>query len=159
VELKEYLGKEVKDVASGFTGIAIQVIEYLSGVTQVGIQPKSEGGNYPDAYTIDTNLVDIVGPGISDRVVPPNPDDFTGMKLGDTLRDKASKITGVATHKSTFMNGCVTVMLTGEVKTGSDKPPRQEWINARMLEKVEKEPVKPKEGRSGGPSMKACRPL
>lgn len=159
MELNEYLGKEVKDVASGFTGIAIQTIEYLSGVTQVGIQPKSEGGVFPDAYTIDTNLVDVIGDGISDRVIAPNPEDFAGMKLGDTLRDKVSKITGVATHKSTFMNGCINIMLTCEVKAGSDKPPRQEWINARMLEKIEKEPVKPKEGRSGGPSMKAHRPV
>lgn len=157
MELHEYLGKEVKDVSSGFTGIAVQTIEYLSGSTQVGIQPKSTGESYPEAYTIDTNLVDVIGPGVSDRVVAPNPADFAGMKLGDTLRDKVSKITGVATHMATFMNGCINVMLTGEVKSGSDKLPRQEWINARMLEKIEKEPVKPKEGRSGGPVMKAHR--
>lgn len=157
MELTDYLGKEVRDSASGLTGIAIQVTEFLSGVRQVGIQPKtSDGSTFPEAYAIDDNLVDVVGDGISNRIIPPNPADYEGFKLGDMVRCKVTKIKGIATHKATFMNGCVTFCVCGEV-TEPGKSPSQEWINSRMLEPVDAPPVAAKPGRSGGPSMKAPR--
>ena len=158
MELTDYLGKEVRDVASGLTGLCLQVTEYLSGVRQVGIQPKSlDGTAFPETYTIDDNLIEVLGDGISSRVIPINQGDCADIKLGDQVRDKVTKFKGTMTHKSMFMNGCTLVCVTSEL-TEKEKP-LEEWFNAKMVEKVESvAPVVPKtERKSGGPSMRAPR--
>lgn len=38
------LGAEVEDRVTGFVGIAVSRVEYLTGCTQIGVQPKGEPG-------------------------------------------------------------------------------------------------------------------
>lgn len=94
-ELK--LGMEVKDAVSGFTGTAVQVTENMSGMRQIGIQPKSENGaSVPEAHFFDYQLVDILGDGVSGLVTPQPP---VAIDLGREVADKATGFKGIAVEK------------------------------------------------------------
>ena len=55
---KKVLGKKVKDVVTGFEGIAVGVAHYLNGCTRVCIQPR--GLKDKDGGTVDSEWVDDV---------------------------------------------------------------------------------------------------
>ena len=40
-----YVGKQVIDIVSGFTGVAVSKIEYMNGCIQFNIQPKCKDDN------------------------------------------------------------------------------------------------------------------
>lgn len=48
------LGDEVKDMVTGFKGIAVARHEFLNGCARIGVQPKiKKDGALPDEYTFD----------------------------------------------------------------------------------------------------------
>lgn len=55
---KEILGKKVKDVVTGFEGIAVGIAHYLNGCTRICIQPR--GLKDKDGGTVDSEWVDDV---------------------------------------------------------------------------------------------------
>ena len=60
------LGSKVKDKVTGFEGIAVSRIEYLSGCVQYGVRPRYDEeemkGKYPEVEYIDEGqLEDIPG--------------------------------------------------------------------------------------------------
>jgi len=59
------LGREAKDVITGFSGIIIAKAEYLFGCTQYGIAPKSIDGKIRDTEWFDEGRVIKIGKGIS----------------------------------------------------------------------------------------------
>jgi len=59
------LGQEVKDLVSGFTGIAVAKDEWLNGCLRYGIQGKvDKEGKLPDPKWIDAVQLEIIGEGI-----------------------------------------------------------------------------------------------
>lgn len=60
------LGKEVRDIISGCTGIACSHIEYLNGCEQIGIRPRvGADGKFPDAFYADVDNVEVIGDGVA----------------------------------------------------------------------------------------------
>jgi hypothetical protein len=59
------LGAQVEDMATGFTGIAVSRVVFLSGGTQYGVLPRvAADGTMADALYIDDVRLRVVGPGI-----------------------------------------------------------------------------------------------
>jgi hypothetical protein len=138
----DYLGKTVKDLTSGFSGVCIQTLENLAGNIQLAIQPKCAEGatDMPDAMFIDWHLVEIVDEGLSSRVTPvPNP---STIPLGAEVIDKVTKVKGIATAKATYINGCEAFSLESEASKNDKggKPPVY-WHSALRLEQTKKQPV------------------
>ena len=53
-------GKTGTDVVTGFTGVIISRVEYLTGCAQYGIQPSiNKDGVVPDVRYVDEGRVDI----------------------------------------------------------------------------------------------------
>lgn len=68
------LGQQVKDVVTGFTGIAMSRVEWMNGCVRLGLQPQvDKDGKHPDLVYIDEVQLEVSGP----RVVLPAADEVT----------------------------------------------------------------------------------
>lgn len=160
------LGSEVCDAITGFTGIVTQRCDHMNGNIQYAVQPKSfEGANYPEAMFIDYHTLDVIGVGVSERAAVA---DVPTIVLGQRVRDRASGFTGIATMKSTYINGCVSFGVMPEVRKEAllQEAPQPSWIDHNRLEVVNDGLIadKPKTPESevakkpsGGPAMKVPR--
>jgi hypothetical protein len=73
------LGQHVRDVVTGFTGIATAKVEYINGCTQFAIQPATAAdGKYPEPVYLDHQRLEVVGAG------PAMPSSDTGGVMRDT---------------------------------------------------------------------------
>jgi len=55
------LGDEVKDMVTGFKGIATSITTYINGCRRIGVQPPmGKDGKYPDAWHIDEPQLSII---------------------------------------------------------------------------------------------------
>lgn len=69
------LGDEVIDKVTGFSGIAMYRIEYLTGCNRIGVQPKvREDGTLPEYQTFDEPQLEVVKP----KAVPRGPTNVGG---------------------------------------------------------------------------------
>lgn len=59
------LGAAVRDVVSGFTGIATARVEYITGFVQYCVQPELHEGRYDDARYFDHQQLQIIGDGVT----------------------------------------------------------------------------------------------
>jgi hypothetical protein len=62
------LGQKVRDMVTGFEGIAVARIEYLNGCIQYCVKPKSQNGEMPEGQYIDHQQLEVVGNGVD--IVP-----------------------------------------------------------------------------------------
>lgn len=58
--LSDYIGKNLTDTVTGFTGRCIGVVSYETGVDQVLIQPKARDGAFVAGQWIDIARIEIV---------------------------------------------------------------------------------------------------
>lgn len=59
------LGKKVKCMVTGFTGIATARVEFINGCVQICVKPKAgKDGKMPDGEYIDIHQIEIVGNGV-----------------------------------------------------------------------------------------------
>lgn len=54
------LGEEVRDVITGFKGVAISKISYLTGCVQYGVKPKAKNGKMLDVEYIDEDQLEPI---------------------------------------------------------------------------------------------------
>lgn len=165
------LGCKVKCVITGFTGIAFQGVELMSGSVQYAVQPPLPTlkvplpGAIPDAINIDAQLLEFVDIGVSDRVTLAEP---TAISLGNEVEDLATGVKGTAITKHTFINGCVYFhILPKQSKEQKEKGiiPDSEFVDCKRLKKIsdglaKKAAVtlsKPLTERTGGPMTRASR--
>jgi len=165
------LGNTVRDTITGYTGIAAQQLELISGTIQFAVQPKidkkAESGKYPDATNIDVQMLEFVDDGVAARVTQPTA--IIPFELGNTVKDTVTGFTGIATGKHTFINGCVYFSVTPPMsKEDKEKgtQPEAGFFDAGRLARTGKgvaqsyvkapEVEKTKE-RPGGPSTRARR--
>ena len=59
------LGNKVKDVVTGFTGIAVAKVEYLNGCVQFCVKGSSDGKSMPDGHYIDIGQLKFVSKGVA----------------------------------------------------------------------------------------------
>ena len=58
------LGNKVRDIVSGFEGIATAKVDFLNGCTQICVRPKSQDGKMPEGEYIDINQLEYVDEGV-----------------------------------------------------------------------------------------------
>jgi hypothetical protein len=62
---KHELGKEAKDIVTGFKGIILSRMEWLTGCNRYGIQPKmGKDGKTGEITYFDENQIEVVGKGV-----------------------------------------------------------------------------------------------
>jgi len=63
------LGLELRDVVTGFQGIATSKIEYLNGCVQYCVKPKMkpDSSKMPTGEYIDVQRLIVCGPGVTDQ--------------------------------------------------------------------------------------------
>ena len=77
------------------------------------------------------------------------------ITLGDKVKDKITGLTGIATERREFLNGCVQYAVQGKV--GKDNKMIDAWyIDEQQLE-VAGKPKKVKKSNTGGPMSKVQR--
>lgn len=75
------LGSKAKDKVTGFEGIIIGKITYLTGCNQFGISPPAKDGETFNTQWFDEGRIEITGEGISQ-------DDVSSEKKGGHNRDQ-----------------------------------------------------------------------
>lgn len=154
------LGCIAIDQASGFEGTVISKMEAFNGNVQYGIQPKAAKGadKLPEAWNFDAALVKFKSKGISDQATAPQ---ATDIKVGDEVEDIISGHKGIASSKTTFLNGCVYFDVVKPANDAKKIESTAMFISCVRLKKVSKEPLKPivpkNEKPTGGPSTRAQR--
>jgi hypothetical protein len=130
------LGNKVRDVISGFEGIATSRHISTNRQPMIGIQPlidKKKPGDHPDAISFDEIQVQYVGPGQAKLTTrSPKIDSFA---LGDEVRDRTTGLVGIATSLTEFMNGCSRVSIQAKLdKDGA--PPKHYHADYQDVERV-----------------------
>ena len=85
------------------------------------------------------------------------------IKLGDKIRDRVTGITGIATSRTEFLNGCIQIELTQKIKKGEKTTLESVYgmgFDIGQLEKVDgglnkRKPVKKSE--TGGRPRMVCK--
>jgi hypothetical protein len=168
------LGNIVRDIATGFTGMATQYIEMLSGSVQLAVQPQLPEGTtntgdslaIPTALSIDLPQLDFVADGAADRVTPAAPQT---IELGNEVEDVVTGLVGITVQRSTFINGCVYYNVqpkqTAKQKeegtfsdTGFVAAQRLEVVGPGVAARMAPVIAAPAEKRPGGPTTRAQRP-
>lgn len=144
------LGDEVRDVVTGFQGIAVARTAYLHGIDQIGVQPPCDkDGKIPESFNIDESSLKLI---FSQRIKggAATDDSQISVELGDRVKDPVSGLEGVVTKFTRFLNGCSVL----GVNSGLDdkgNPRETFYFPGPRLEKLE-EAVHPKsESKAGGP--------
>jgi len=57
----DYLGKKVRDTITGFEGVVVGHVEYLTGCAQVGVQPPAKDGEMKSAQYFDVTRIEVIG--------------------------------------------------------------------------------------------------
>lgn len=131
------IGSTVRD-DTGFTGIAVQRLDFLSGNVQYIIQPRMTEGDkgYPDAVGLDFHQLDVIDAGTSAKTIEPPPIE---IQLGQRVEDLATGFTGIATCRSTYQNGCVSFLVVPKVQNGTafNENPRGDYIDHKRLKVVD----------------------
>lgn len=151
------LGSQVRDIVTGYEGIAFQKVELLSGTSQIAVQPKCDkDGKYQDGINIDEQTLEVIGAGISDRAVQPVQTHFA---LGQRVRDTVSGFEGTVVSKTTFLNGCVYFSVVPEMSDLTEKTgrvPEGSFLSHNRLAAVAPAPAETKRS-TGGPMTIANR--
>lgn len=154
------LGQGVRCLVTGFSGTAIQFLEQLNGNTQVAVQPRQKDGDttHPEAMFIDHHMLEVIDKkGVVDRVTSPV---TTTIKVGNTVRDRATGFVGTAVDKAIFMNGCVSFCVLPKCRPSDliNANPEKAWISVERLEYVDdglvEVAVKPSAKAPGGPAQR-----
>jgi hypothetical protein len=168
------LGNIVRDITTGFTGMATQYVEMSSGTVQLAVQPQLPDGAtntgdalaIPAALSIDLPQLDFVADGAADRVLPAAPQTIA---LGNEVEDMVSGLRGIVVTRTTFINGCVYYNVqpkqTAKQKeegtfTDSAFLPSQrlEIKGDGIARKIAPATAAPVSERPGGPTTRAQRP-
>lgn len=146
------LGSTVKDAITGFTGIAVARTEFGYGCVHITVQAPgvTKSGDPIPLQTFDDQRIDVLA---APAKPWPKPEQST-IKLGDTVCDTLTGLTGVATSRTVNLDGQEKIILeqAGLTADGEPKPPfcatgrRLEVVDRRQL-KVSKSSI----ATSGGP--------
>lgn len=145
------LGNIVEDIVTGLRGTACAILEPMTGMKQIGIQPKGDGSVIPESTFVDAYLVEVKEEGLANRLplVAVQPFEF-----GQEVREISSGQIGVVTSKLTYLNGCIHLGIT--TASQKNKNPEVFFIDHQRLQLVS-EGVKdkiPASSDSGGPNLK-----
>jgi hypothetical protein len=97
------LGSEVKDLVTGFQGIAVAKTQFLNGCYRISVQPPmTKEGKVPDNETFDEPQLKLVKEGKVPEVVSHTHPEYD---LGDEVIDTVTNFKGIAVARTTWLNG------------------------------------------------------
>lgn len=149
VEHKIKLGQKVKDIVSGFEGIATARATALNGCIQYAIKPMylNKDGKVPNAETIDQQQLEIVDEKPIARVRPKK----LKFELGDKLEHIITGFHGTATLVIEHISGGIEYGIKPMMKPGDKEAPDALGLNQEVLAlKKEEKPIKVKKKPTGG---------
>jgi len=63
------LGQKVRDKVTGFEGIVVSKVDYITGCSQNGVTPQIKAGEkYPDCTYIDYIRLEIIDEGVCGQI-------------------------------------------------------------------------------------------
>ena len=153
------LGCIAVELSSGVEGTVVSMNQTFNGNTQYAIQPKAGKDNkLPDAWNFDAALVKYKAEGVSAQATPPQ---ATDINVGDEVEDIISGHKGIATTKTTFLNGCVYFDVVKRSNEAKKIESTAMFLSCTRLKKTATKtlaPIVPKgEKTTGGPSTRAQR--
>lgn len=155
-----FLGNEAKDKVTGFTGIITSVMKYPNGNLMMGIQPRIKEGEdkVQDALYFDHNIIEILGPGLSELVVEP---EIEAFDIGDTVDHVNTEFKGTVTTITWYMSGCAQYTVTApRVNKESGLPVTSSFLTEMLKKTGENSTLKETvQKKTGGPNLKVQRQL
>lgn len=152
------LGQEVKDLVTGYKGIATARAVYLSGSAHVTIQAKmKKDGTVPESIQVDEPQVVVV----DDKPIMEVKFQPITLELKQEVKDPLTGFRGHINGRAWFLNGCVRVQVIPTVTKDNKHQPC--WYSEGELVVVGKllKPPTPKEEKAnrrvGGPQSKIPR--
>jgi hypothetical protein len=155
------IGCVVTDITSGFEGTITARNDLFNGNVQYSVQPKAIKGaeRLPEAYSIDAVSLKFKNKGVSANAIAPQ---ATDIKVGDEVQDIISGHKGIATTKTTFLNGCVYFDVTKPANEAKKVESTAMFLSCARLKKTAAKTLAPittvkGEKPTGGPSTRAQR--
>ena len=95
------LGNKVRDLVTGFEGIAIARIEYLNGCVQIALKGPAVDNETKDAHYLDINQLEKIDDGITPTIRSKADDDEAPhepaeKKTGGIMEDRPKRGIGMA---------------------------------------------------------------
>jgi len=150
------IGCKARDLLSGYEGLVSSKSELMNGNVQFAIKTPQTDGVWVDGMSFDAVQLEYVDSGISHLTKEP---EATTIQLGQEVEDIVSGFVGIATVKTTFLNGCVYFDVAA--KTTKDLETKAMFIPNIRLKVVGDgvlKVIKPAEKPTGGPATRAMRP-
>lgn len=150
---------KVRDLTSGLEGI-LETKQYnLYSGLRVSIQPKGDGTEMKQAWTVDAVGVEILDEQPILEVEEPE----EIINLGDKVRCSVTGFEGIAIARSVYLNGCVRIKIQEKYKRDGmlQQEPPQFWVDEPGLKVMpmqteESKPNPPKQD-TGGPKEVSVR--
>ena len=133
----ELLGKNCRDIISGFEGICIGVVEWMYGCSQFVIQPKAENGmkkNYSNFFF--EKQLEILDDGVSAKM--PAPEYREQTFFGKECRDKVTGVIGMCIGRAIWLFNCDQYVLEIQPEDHG-KESRLVWLDDGRLEVTEEQ--------------------
>ena len=131
----ELLGKNCRDIISGFEGICIGVVEWMYGCSQFVIQPKAENGmkkNYSNFFF--EKQLEILDDGVSAKM--PAPEYREQTFFGKECRDKVTGVIGMCIGRAIWLFNCDQYVLEIQPEDHG-KESRLVWLDDGRIEPTE----------------------
>ena len=156
------LGYIVRDKVTGLIGVAENRAEYMHGCDRYYVQPQvDKDGKIPEGCMIDGPQLELTHPPVQVMVAAAIPERL--IEMGQLVADPISGMSGTATGRAVYLNGCSRIHVTPP--RVNENSPAPFWIAEKQLTGKEtffsgkaKIPVKPEPeespgyARTGGPA-------
>lgn len=136
--MNAFMGKNCRDIVSGFEGICLSYIEFLYGCREYGLQGKAEDNKRRERidYFFEKQL-EIIDEGISGKVEIP--EETAPVLFGKECRDKVTGEKGICVGRAVFLFNSTQYII--EIPSSDpDKSSRREYYDEGRLEVVENSP-------------------
>lgn len=146
------LGSLVKDIITGFTGIAVSRSEFGYGCVHIHIQARgmTRDGDPIPVHSFDDQRVELIEPPTK---VWPQPK-ATSVRLGDAVRDEVTGRIGIAIAKTVGLEGRTFIIIQDQRLTADGEPQPLHSAAAERVVVIDKRELRVSESSvatSGGP--------
>ena len=125
------LGLAVKDLVSGFKGVATERVEYLNGCIQYRVTPKAKDGvEYVKEWFVDEGQLMVRKRDAEKDELPLR---VFSVSLGDHVVDRVSGFVGVVSGISQKMNGEIQVGIRAKC-VGEKQESSMIWIEQERVQ-------------------------
>lgn len=126
--LDKFLGKMVKDLTTGFIGVATAAHQMYNGNVQISVSPKShDPSKMEESWGIDVHNLVVLD---EELVVPNLAKTSIKLSIGDEATHKITGIKGTITSVNYYLNGCISAFVVNKKESN--------WYFQEFLEVTKK---------------------